>query len=127
MKNAISVRVRLLTKAADKSRRILRVPNRLLERLGGRNSWVRIESGKSAIYRQVYGAGGIPGLSRGMAELDYDGASQLGIASRSGSEECLVSRCFSLVAHLNHPDEKHRVVARLALAAIVITIVGIIV
>ncbi len=116
---------RRLTKTEDKGRVLVRVSNKNLSALGKRATWVCISTGGRKIYRQAFGGGETPGIDRNLIEIDYNGLSDLGLASKKVSTGIQVKSCHPIIAHWNHPNEQHKWTFRAAAVAVVATIVSI--
>jgi hypothetical protein len=57
---------------------VVRVYNRHLKALGGRNAWVKLESDSAVIYRMVKAGKSSSGFNSAAIETDYDSLLELG-------------------------------------------------
>lgn len=121
---------------------VVRLSNNLIDSLGGRNSWVQIESetGKK-IYRTIRGAGN-KDINNHQIELDYDSILELELhrsknlgefsdKDPSGYKSCNIKLkqigFFSIIkAHFKHPDPAYRAPMQLAIISTFIGIVSLI-
>jgi hypothetical protein len=127
--------VRDFSRNQDRDKAVVRVFNLQLQKLGGRNAWVRISSGNSTIFRRVLGSGEY-GLSANAIELDYDSRlelDELGTLNAEGYFECprgLNIQRTSLYdrfrAHWYHPNVEYRAPYQIAVIGLTMGIIGLI-
>jgi hypothetical protein len=115
---------RNLSISSDVKEHVIRVSNGNLTKICERECWVRISYNGRAIYRIIRGGGSIVGLKDDIVEIDYNGRSRLRVNNRSADVN--VVRVSGLIAHLNHPEEKHRWIVRFSIAALLATVISMI-
>ena len=115
----------------------VRVSNNLIKNLGGRHSWVLIETDKGKrIYRTIRGAGN-KDIKTHQIEIDYDSIIELdlhksdrnngnSVKNESGYKSCNVKLKRigfprKIVAHFKHPDPAYRTPMQLAM---IMSVVG---
>jgi hypothetical protein len=115
---------------------VVRVHNTVLDGLGGRRAWVKIESTispRKTIYRQALGSGPTS-LTAAQIELDYDSRNDLGIDStrqENGTYPCSLtvrkcSRVEAFLAHWLHPDLSYQIAFRLGVLSAVLGVIGVV-
>ena len=127
-----------ITKARDFSRpqdydafSIVRLRNAHLKGLGGRHTWVKLESNGKRLYRRVRGAGNT-GIATDEMEIDYDSRIELGINSardQNGFHSCNVAVTQAgwlgaVEAHWHHPNIEYRVPYRMAMLGLMLGLLG---
>jgi hypothetical protein len=114
----------------------VRLGNGCVTSLGGRNTWVRIDSaaGRSA-YRMIRGVGSMAGFPADAIEIDYETSMSLGIprgtANPLGFYPCALSirpatRWEIVRAHWNHPDHGYRFPLQISLVGLFLGVVGLV-
>lgn len=117
---------------------VIRLHNKVVSSLGGRHSWVRIDSaaGRTA-YRMIRGAGSKAPFPTDAMELDYETGISLGIppAPRQKSAEGFypcnlmlrrATRWEILRAHWGHPDPAYRFPLQISLVSFFLGVVALV-
>ena len=117
---------------------VIRLNSFAVSRLGKRNAWVSLTSGKGkTVYRTIQGRPKICGKEEwpfNAMELDYETERELGIDTYLGSSGAWY-RCPTIVvkpvhpwnkwrAHWNHPKEAYRVPIQLSIIGLVLGLIG---
>ncbi len=117
---------------------VVRVSPRILKKLGGRNSWVRISSENNHIYRMALGAKSSMGFTQKAMEIDYDSLLELegGSVPSSDADENHFRLCKysirkasffeTLIAHWNHPNTGYRVPMQLSIVGFTLGVIGLV-
>ncbi len=114
---------------------VVRVYNRHLKALGGRNAWVKLESNSSVIYRMIKASKSSPGFTSSAIETDYDSLLELGQIDASNEPDenkfypCKltispISRFGRFKAYWNHPDYGYRISMQISLVSLLLGFVG---
>lgn len=125
---------RNFSKEADKSTiGFIRIHNRKLKELGGRNAWVCIEVGTKKIFRMIRGSGNIQDFNQQLIECDYETALELEIKESDptcpGSNICSVNlRKANFIekffAHWRHPDPFYNFPLKISIVSLALGISG---
>lgn len=113
---------------------VIRLHNSCVTALGGRNTWVRIESdsGKT-VFRMIRGAGAAAGFPADALEFDYETSLALGIPQGAANEHGFYPCSLSirqathweiLIAHWKHPDPAYRFPLQISLVSLLLGIIG---
>lgn len=120
---------------------IVRLHNMHIKKLGGRNSWVRLElQGKkpNRLYRMIKGCGSQPDFPMDGIQTDYDTSLAISktrpeaekyTSASNGYYPCTIKIKKAnwgevLVAHWNHPNHFYRLPMRLSLIGLLIGVLG---
>lgn len=115
---------------------VVRLGNGCVASLGGRNTWIRIDSEAGCSdYRMIRGVGSVTGFPADAIEIDYGTSMSLGIpkgaANVLGFYPCSLTvrpatRWEILRAHWNHPDHGYRFPLQISLIGLFLGIVGLV-
>lgn len=115
---------------------VVRIHTSILKTLGGRNTWVKISSSKSSIYRLALGAKPSKGFIKSSIEIDYDSCVELSCISADYKDENNFYACSikiekagflgKFIAHWKHPNPAYRIPMQVSLLSFSLGIAGLI-
>ncbi len=114
---------------------VVRVHPKVLNKLGGRNTWVKISNDENCIYRIALGARSSTGFTMKAIEIDYDSYLELGKSAKfqpkceNGFYPCALNvqkvRFFErFLAHWKHPNPGYRVPMQLGIIGLLLGFIG---
>jgi len=113
---------------------VVRVHSKVLKKLGGRYTWVKISQGDACIYRLALGGKSSTGFTMESIEIDYDSCVELDALSNAEKDENGFYPCLfkieraelfgKFIAHWKHPNPAYRVPMQLGIVSFSLGCIG---
>ena len=113
---------------------VVRIHPVKVREIGGRNTWVKITSECSTIFRMVMGAKSSSGFTHKAMEIDYDSCLELDCITGEACDEDGFYACTLKIekankkeialAHWKHPNPAYRVPMQLGIVGFVLGVIG---
>ncbi len=114
---------------------VVRIHPKVINQIGGRNTWVKICNGSHCVYRLALGAKSSKGFTHKSMEIDYDSCVELGAVSPQQEKDennfypCSLSLeraslTGKMFAHWHHPNPAYRAPMQLSIVSFFLGVVG---
>ncbi len=111
---------------------VVRLHPKLIQKLGGRNTWIKISNGGKSIYRVALGLSQFKDFSIKSMEIDYDSICELDCISSKSKDELgfylndlhieKANILGIIKAHWNHPNQAYKIPIQISLVSLALGI-----